>query len=135
MTTSVSKSLSGIVILSCLIVIQSCNSGDKKEKDPPVQTTTPGGTTPKAAFAIGPFTVLKLEKQSLLDLFPNTGDAKKLLIQFSDDGSSIFMQGAAFAANKSNIYQNTIKILSNIIYIHNFKIKKVRVRVYNLFLN
>ena len=115
MSTSVCKNFVSTVIISCCLTLLSCNNGDKetpKEQKEQSAETNQENTSSKALTA-GPFTVLKLDKQALIDLFNNTGaNAKKILIQFSDDGSSQFMQAVAFGANKNNVYQNVLKTLT-----------------------
>jgi hypothetical protein len=124
MRTLLTRQLPPLVVAFCFILATSCNS-DKKQDKPaeqkdgikaeqaPVTTTSdqPANAAPPAAaaFTVGPFTILKLEKQALLDLFRDS-NTKKLLIQFSDNGVQ-FMQAAAFAAKKDNVYDNVVKTL------------------------
>lgn len=92
-----------LFLLSSIIAIQSCNNDknkeEKKEQNETVKSAAPGVAAP-APFAAGSFSILVLEKQKLLDLF-NDPNAKKLLIQFSDENTATStMTAVAFSATK-----------------------------------
>ncbi|HEX7903544.1 MAG TPA: hypothetical protein VF487_06670 [Chitinophagaceae bacterium] len=95
-----------ILCFSLFLIIQSCNdekTTDKKEAQSAANLTDTAikESTPLTA---GPFAVLKLEKQKLLELFAE-GQVKKLLIQFSQDntpGGNIL--GIAYGAKPTNVF-------------------------------
>lgn len=108
----------------CVSFLFACKDEKKKEKTvdqasnssssiaaPADTPINPSGQPAAAAIpqTAGPYSVLKLDRQALKDLF--VGSTQKLLIQFSDQGTNR-MQAVAFAAKKNNVYENVLKNLT-----------------------
>ena len=101
------SALQGLILCFLLfLIIQSCNDEKKTDKKETQSAANLTDTVAKegAPLTAGPFAVLKLEKQKLLNLFAE-GSVKKLLIQFSQDntpGGNIL--GIAYGAKTTNVF-------------------------------